>query len=158
MEWRVNVIEEYFKMRVGSVTISNPELNELRPYGESVMSEHKAGNTKSQVNIPKLHWLKEQPKSPQGTNTFCPQLVVSNSSVENAWLWAKWILSHSEDHYMIKQVLQTWGDMPLSSLLSLFRENKSDKERLALIGNPESCWLLICSICHGIMWTNCDIH
>lgn len=85
MEWRVNIIEEYFKMRVVSVTISkllsdNPELNEKRPYGhwESVTSEHKAGNTKSRVNIPKLHWLKEQPKSPRGTNTFCPQLVVSN--------------------------------------------------------------------------------
>lgn len=37
-EWNVNVIEKYFKMRAGSVTISkllsdNPELNEKRPYG-----------------------------------------------------------------------------------------------------------------------------
>lgn len=62
---------------------------------------------KTQVNIPQFYWLKEQPKS--ATSTFSPQLVVRNSSGGSAWLWAKWILSHSEDHYMIKQLLYTRG-------------------------------------------------
>lgn len=42
------------------------------------ISHVRAQNRKHKVNIPKLHRLKEQPKSPRGTNTFCPQLVVSN--------------------------------------------------------------------------------
>ncbi len=119
---------------------------------ESVVSEHRAGKSKPKVNIPQFHWLKEQPQ-------ICHNHIFSSASGEKRFRRKSVALGKVNS-------ITFWGWSTTAidvqervtepSVVIIEREHEREREA-AVTGNPESRWLLICSICHGIMWTNCDI-